>query len=118
MTRKLLFDIVTIGAYVLPICFALIVVALPRPRSALLRSVVGVVAAWAASVGYTIYVFNPAGIAAGHELGMDSPQTHFDNNTVAVQLIMGWLLPALGLAAFFAIRRIWLQRASLTSVRG
>jgi hypothetical protein len=76
MTRKVLFDIVTIGRYVLPICLALGLVALSRPKSPVLRSAIGVVAAW----------------------------------VVAVQLVMGWLLPALAVAAFFVARRIWVRR--------
>lgn len=51
MTRKLLFDIVTIGAYVLPVCLAVGVTALPRPKSSLLRSAIGMLVAWVASVG-------------------------------------------------------------------
>lgn len=110
MTRKALFDLVTVGAHVLPLCLALAVVVLPRPKAAIGRSAIAVTAAWVASVVYTMYVYNPAGIAAGNELGWDSPEMHFDNNTVAVQLLVGWLYPVITVALFFAIQRVWSRR--------
>ena len=69
MTRKLLFDVVTLGRFVVPLALALIVVVLPHPRSSVARSAVAIATAWVVSVVYTIYLYNPAGIAAGHELG-------------------------------------------------
>jgi hypothetical protein len=63
--------------------------------------------AWGAGIVYTIYVYNPAGIAAGHSSGMDFPEGHYDNNTVAVALMAGWIGPAIILSimgAFQAIR--------------
>jgi hypothetical protein len=104
MTNKLVFDIVSIVSMLLPSLFALILVALPRPRSTFGRSVSAIVVAWIASVAYTIYLYNPAGIAAGRELGWDSPEMRFDNNTIASQLIGGWIYPALVVALFLTVR--------------
>jgi hypothetical protein len=106
MTRKLLFDIVMLGAFALPLALALILVALPRPRSSVVRSVIAIATAWAVSVVYTIHLYNPAGIAAGRELGLDSPEMKFDNNTVGSQLLGGWMYPSLVVALFFVARHL------------
>jgi hypothetical protein len=103
VTRKLLFDVVTLGRFVVPLALALIVVVLPHPRSSVARSAVAIATAWVVSVVYTIYLYNPAGIAAGHELGWDSPEMRFDNNTVASQVLGAWVFPATFVALFFAI---------------
>jgi hypothetical protein len=100
MSRGELFEVIAVGAYVLPLCLALAAVALPRPQSRIIRSALAVGVAWAASVVYTMYVYNPAGIAAWHELGWDSPEMRFDNNTVAAQLLMGWFYPAIAVGLF------------------
>lgn len=68
--------------------------------------------AWVASVAYTIYLYNPAGIAAGHEFGWDSAETQFDNNTVAAQFLGGWIYPSVIVAFFFAVRYAWRRRAA------
>lgn len=110
MTRKLLFDVVTVGFFALPLSLALILAAIPRPRSPIARAVVAIAAAWVVSVAYTIYLYNPAGIAAGHELGWDSPEMQFDNNTVSSQLLGGWIYPSIIVALFFAVRYEWQRR--------
>jgi hypothetical protein len=112
VTAKLSFDLATVGAFVVPLSLAIILVALSRPKRPLYRSAIAVASAWMVSVVYTIYVYNPAGIAAGHELGWDSPEMRFDNNTVAVQLAMGWLYPTIAVALFFAVRRMRLRRTA------
>jgi hypothetical protein len=111
MTRKLIFDVVAFGSLAIPTLLALVVAALPRPGSALARSAVAIAAAWAVGVVYTIYVYNPAGISAGHELGQDSPEMQFDNNTIASHLVGGWIWPAIVVALFFAVRHAWRRTA-------
>lgn len=106
MTRKLFFDLVTMGSFVVPFSLALVVVALPHPRSSVARSAIAVGAAWIVSVVSAIYLYNPAGIAAGHELGWDNPEMRFDNNTVASQVLGGWISPAIVVALFLAIRYV------------
>jgi hypothetical protein len=103
MTREFLFNVVALGRFVLPLCLAVILVALPHPRSPIVRSVTAIATAWVVSVVYTIYLYNPAGIAAGHELGLDSPEMKFDNNTVAAQLLGGWMYPGVVVALFFGV---------------
>jgi hypothetical protein len=110
MTRELVFDVVTLGSFALPLSLALILAALPHPRSPIARAVVAITAAWVASVAYTIYLYNPAGIAAGLELRWDSPEMRFDNNTVAAQLLGGWIYPSIVVAVFFAVRHAWRRR--------
>jgi hypothetical protein len=92
--------LVTYGLVILLFC-------LKRPSSRFLRGLCAVVVAWGAGIVYTICVYNPAGNAAGHFSGMHFPEGHYDNNTVAVALIAGWIGPAIILAimgAFQAIR--------------
>jgi hypothetical protein len=92
--------LVTYGLAVLLFC-------LKRPSNRFLRGLSAVLVAWGAGIIYTIYVYNPAGIAAGDSSGMDFPEGHFDNNTVAVALMAGWIGPAVILSimgAFQAIR--------------
>lgn len=113
MTSKLLLDVVTLGSFALPLSLALILAALPHPRPPIARAVVAITAAWVVSVAYTIYLYNPAGIAAGHELGWDNPEMRFDNNTVASQLLVGWIYPSIIVALFFAVRSArWRRRAA------
>jgi hypothetical protein len=111
MTRKLIFDVIAFGSLAIPALLALVVAALPRPRSGLSRAALAIAAAWVVSVAYTIYVYNPAAISAGHELGQDSPEMQFDNNTIASQLVGGWIWPAIVVALFFAVRHARRRRA-------
>jgi hypothetical protein len=89
--------LVTYGLAVLLFC-------LRRPNSRLLRGLLAVLAAWVASVVYTIYVYNPAGIAAGHYNGVHFPENNYDNNTVAVALMAGWIGPAVIISIMGAFR--------------
>jgi hypothetical protein len=77
---------------------------LRRPSSRLLRGFLAVVAAWVVGVVYTIYVYNPMGIAAGHYNGMHFPENTYDNNTVAVALMAGWIGPAVVISIMGAFR--------------
>ena len=110
MTRKLLFDLVAFGSFALPLLLAPTLAALPRPRSPISRSAISIVTAWMVSVVYTIYLYNPAGIAAGRELGLDSPEMRFDNNTVTAQLLGGWVYPGIVVALFFGVRHLRSRR--------
>ena len=78
---------------------------LPRPTAFAARATIAVILAWAVSVAYTALIHNPAGIAAGHELGMHFPESHFDNNTIASQLMAGWFWPTVIVAIYFLGRR-------------
>lgn len=80
--------------YMLP---AAVMVCLRRPRSLLVRLAAAVLLAWPASVYWTAAVYNPAGIAAAyaHPDAHDptSPEMRYDNNTTAVMLLGGWMMP-------------------------
>jgi len=58
-----------------------------------LRSIIGVIISWSLLLIFSLYIYNPVGIKMGYEIGMDSPEMEFDNNTVASTLLGGWLLP-------------------------
>lgn len=79
---------------------------LKRPASRVLRGLLAVLAAWLADVICTIHVYNPAGIAAGHYDGVHLPEGTYDNNTIAVALIGGWIGPAIILAIMGAFQSI------------
>jgi len=68
------------------------------------RGALAVLAGWVTHVALTIYAYNPAGIAAAAAVGGDSPQMRFDNNTIAVAILVGWLYPAIAVALVLAIR--------------
>jgi hypothetical protein len=55
---------------------------------------------------YTIYVYNPAGIEAERYFGTHFPENHFDNNTIAVALVGGWIAPAIAVAIFAGFLRL------------
>jgi hypothetical protein len=110
MTIEQTFQLASAGRLFLPAFVALGFVALPRPRSNLVRSIGAVLLGWATAVFFTALVYNPAGIAYGHLVGQDFPEIHYDNNTVAVALIVGWLIPTCMVAAFFIFRWLWHRR--------
>lgn len=55
-------------------------------------------------IAYTAFVYNPAGVAAARATGLHFPDGHFDNNTIAVSLVAGWIGPAIILAIMGAFR--------------
>jgi hypothetical protein len=89
--------LVTIGLAVLLFC-------LKRPHGRLLRGFLSVLAAWVSGILYSIYVRNPAGIAAGHYNGVHFPESHYDNNTIAVAIVAAWIGPAIIVAIMGAFR--------------
>jgi hypothetical protein len=107
LTPDTTFKIAEAGLGLATYGLAVLLFCLKRPSNRLLRGFLAVLAAWATGILYTIVVYNPAGIAAGHYTRMDFPEGHYDNNTVTVALIAGWIGPAIILAimgAFQAIR--------------
>jgi hypothetical protein len=107
VTPDTIFKIAVAGQGLVTYGLAFVLFLLRRPNSRLLRGFLAVLAAWIADVIYTIYVYNPAGIAAGHYNGVHFPEGNYDNNTVAVALMAGWVGPAIVLSimgAFQAMR--------------
>jgi hypothetical protein len=112
MTATQTFELVSIGdmllSTVLPIT---LLIGLPCPRKLFQRTVVVILLAWLSLFVYTVFVYNPAGIASGIEQGIDSPEMKFDNNTIGITLFFGWLNPTISVCAFLLGRHIW-QRLS------
>ena len=107
MSAESVFSVVAIMSGALPCAIAFLVVHFsPWPKHVLLRSVVGVVAGWVLLVFYTIVAYNPAGIAAATEQGVDSPAMRYDNNTTASAVFGGWILPAVFITIYFVARRL------------
>jgi len=68
---------------------------LGRPRHAVLRGGLAIGTAWALSVVLTSDVYNPAGIAAGHARDEHFPEGRYDNNTIVVAIVGGWVNPVI-----------------------
>lgn len=105
MTSTELFGWVSVAAYVLPCLVAAGLFVWLPVRWFYVRSGIAVFIAWILQVAYTIYVYNPAGIAAGHQQGVHFPENQYDNNTVAAAILAGWLLPLFTVALICAGRR-------------
>jgi len=89
------FEIVAAIRWLFPIVLALGIYFAPRPKMAVFRGLLAILVCWIALIAYTIYVYNPAGNAAGH---------HFDNNTVAVMVLVGWVLPLVSVLVAALVR--------------
>jgi len=113
MTAEQIFQLVSLGSFLLPIIITVTILALPRPRNSVIRCVCAVVLAWSASVFYTALAYNPAGIAFGHQQGQHFPEASYDNNTISVMLLAGWFIPAVTSVAFFLAHHFWLSRRSV-----
>jgi hypothetical protein len=98
------FEVVDIARLVLAPALTLCVLVLPRPRAFGIRCVLGIVIGWAAFIALTVFVYNPAGIAAGHALGHDFPESRYDNNTTGLALLFGWWLPTLAVCVYAVAR--------------
>jgi hypothetical protein len=106
MTAQQLFQIVSLGSVALPAAVAIALTLLPYPRRLFVRGAIAILIAWAISVFYTGLVYNPLGIAAASAQGMHAPWMRYDNNTIAVQLIGGWMLPAISVLGVCLVRHI------------
>jgi hypothetical protein len=104
LTPDTIYKIAVAGQGLVTYGLAFVLFSLRRPNSRLLRGFLAVLAAWIAGAIYTIYVYNPAGIAAGHYNGVHFPEGEYDNNTVAVALMAGWVGPAIVLSIMGAFR--------------
>jgi hypothetical protein len=110
MTPEMKWELVYFGAFAVSMVTSLLLMLARRPRSLIWRSVLAIAGGWGVSVLYTANVYNPAGIAYFRLLGVDSPEMRFDNNTVAVSLIGGWLYPSLVVGAIVLSRTIMRRR--------
>ena len=92
MNKEIIFYIVTAGYYILPIFLTyFIILVIKHPRSQFIKTAIAILVPWASLVIFTAYVLNPAGIAYATAQGLDNPSMRFDNNTVSVALLSGWL---------------------------
>jgi Mn2+/Fe2+ NRAMP family transporter len=90
-----IFTIVKAGSVLATVGLALFLFTRSRPMKRWFRGLLAVAAAWITGIAYTIYVYNPAGTEAARYAGMHFPENHFDNNTIAVALLGGWIAPAI-----------------------
>jgi len=87
------YELASWARWILPWILTVAIFVIPWVRWRLFRAIVAVLAGWFSTVALTIYLYNPAGIAYGYSIGQDSPEMHYDNNTSAVALIVGWVVP-------------------------
>jgi hypothetical protein len=106
MSLQDLFDIVAVGSIALPCSVAGVAVLLSWPDRLPLKVMGAIFAGWGVAVVFTMFVYNPAGIAAGVAAGVDSPETRFDNNTIAVAILGGWVFPAMAVSVFLGVRAL------------
>jgi hypothetical protein len=99
----------TLGTMLVPI-IVIVALVIPRPRRFCIRCVIAVLMSWLCTVLFTLYLYNPAGIAAGHALGQHFPEARFDNNTSGIAIMFGWLCPTVVVAVIAGIRHLWLRR--------
>jgi hypothetical protein len=104
MTSTELFHWVILGWYILPCAAAVAVLIWVPVKSSYIRSAIAVAIGWILAVTYTMYIFNPAGIAAGYEQGVHFPENRYDNNTISATILSGWLYPLLVVAFYFLMR--------------
>jgi hypothetical protein len=94
-----------IGSYVIPCVLTLLSMSvLPFPNS-FVRGAAALALGWSGCVACTMLVFNPVGIASAYEHGEHFPEARYDNNTVSVAILAGWLLPLATLAVRLVGRR-------------
>ncbi len=106
MTDTAFFHFAAAGFWLVLLVLPAVITLKAWVRSVGLRASVAVAVAWAFSILYTAYVYNPAGIAAGQEQGIDSPQMLYDNNTVSSTILGGWFYPTVVVLLSMA----WLRR--------
>jgi len=104
MTADTIFKIAQAGAGLFTYGLAVLLFHLSWPKRALLRGLLAIAAAWVVGILYTALIYNPTGIAAGHEAGVHFPENNYDNNTIAVALIGGWIGPAILIGLMGAFR--------------
>jgi len=78
-------------------------------KNAYVRATVAIVIGWTLVVIYTIYIYNPAGIAAGLGRGAHFPKANYDNNTIAATIAGGWMYPAISIVAYLFLRLVYLR---------
>ena len=106
MTPQNLFDIVAIGRDALPCIVAGSAVLFPWPKRLPLKVMSAIFAGRVIATAFTIYVYNPAGIAASLAAGAHFPEMQFDNNTIAVAILGGWVYPAAAVAVVLGARSL------------
>ena len=107
MSKASVFTIVEVGHYVIPILIFLILHFIPKALSQKYRIVFGIFISWVLLIFYTIYIYNPAGIAAGHELGMHFPEGKYDNNRTSLAIFIGWMYPTFLALVYLAFINKW-----------
>jgi hypothetical protein len=95
----------------LPPALSIAIVLFHRPRNALFRAGAAVLVGWVFLVLFTMLVYSPAGIAAGHEQGLDFPENHYDNNVSGPAIVVGWIYPLVAVMVALAVQRMvsWLR---------
>ncbi|WP_213498451.1 hypothetical protein [Lysobacter helvus] len=105
MNPQNLFHLAAVGVIALPCIVAGATALLSRPKRLPLRVMSAIFAGWVVAVYFTEYAYNPAGIAAGIDAGVD-PEMRFDNNALASAILHGWMYPAMAVAMVLSVRAL------------
>ena len=107
MSYSLLFKVVEITTVLLPILMVgMAVYFLPSRWSYATKALHGVVFTWVSLILFNIYIYNPVGTAAGHEVGTHFPESLYDNNTTGLILVFGWLPPVFWSLVLYVLLKI------------
>jgi hypothetical protein len=110
VTSQIKWELICFGAFAVPLAVTAVMLMARWPRTYGYRGLLAVLAGWLMWLAYTLYLHNPAGIAYFQLIGTNSPETRFDNNTVASAMLGGWFYPSI-LVALVALIRVGLRRA-------
>ena len=104
MSFETLYNLIIPLWYAIPVIVVIACIFLISNKiSYFLRSIIGVMISWFLLLIFSLYIYNPVGIKMGYEIGMDSPEMKFDNNTFASTLIGGWMFPTLLAIILFVV---------------
>jgi 4-amino-4-deoxy-L-arabinose transferase-like glycosyltransferase len=107
MSDSALFKLVIVGYYVIPIIIFLILHFWLKSKSQKIKIISGILVSWLVLIFYVFYIYNSAGIAAGHETGMVFPEGKYDNNTTSIILFFGWMYPTMVAIIYSILINIW-----------
>ncbi|WP_226468893.1 hypothetical protein [Luteimonas panaciterrae] len=106
MTAQQLFQVADLGSRALSVAVAIALTLLPYPRQLFVRGAIAILVTWAISVFYAGLVYNPLGLAAASAQGIHAPWMRYDNNTIAAQLLAGWVFPAISVLGVCFVRHV------------
>jgi len=107
MSKASVLTLVELGGDIIPIVILMLLHLWPKVLNHRFRIITGIFISWVLMYFYTDYIYNPAGIAAGHESGMQFPEGKYDNNKTSIALFFGWMYPLFIVIVYSIIKKLW-----------